>query len=75
MALLNNKSSASLSTRISICEERYSHLEERMVNFERKLDQMSQMISQMRLDFFKIMIGTSGSVIVAIIGAVALILK
>jgi hypothetical protein len=41
---------------------------------ETKLDEIKSDLTKFRLDFFKIMVGTAGTVVVAIIGAVATIL-
>jgi hypothetical protein len=65
--------SESLPTHVSLCQERYKRLEDRLESVEHKLDEMSKTIEKMRLGFFKIMVSTSGSIIVAIIGAVAAI--
>jgi mevalonate kinase len=63
----------SLEAHVDLCALRYGQLEERLGKVETKLDLLSAEIIKMRQDFFKIMIGSSASVIVAIIGAVATI--
>lgn len=63
-----------LDLHVSLCEERYEKLEARITNLEIKVSEIDRKIDEFRLDFFKIMVGSSGSIIVAIIGAVALIL-
>ena len=65
--------SESLPTHVSLCQERYRRLEDRLESVENKLDEITRTIEQMRLGFFKVMVTTGGSIIVAIIGAVAAI--
>lgn len=62
-----------LQVHVDNCQMRYEALEKRLTNLEVKLDKIEEKMAEMRLDFFKIMVGTSGSIIVAIIGAVAAI--
>jgi L-rhamnose isomerase len=52
---------------------RYQALESRLEKVEAKLDKIEEKLAEMRLDFFKIMVGTAGSIITAVIGAVAVI--
>ena len=63
----------SLETHVTLCEIRYQAIEHRLGKLETKLDVLEEKINKFRLDFFKIMVGTGGSIIVAIIGAVAAI--
>ena len=62
-----------LQTHVDNCQMRYESLEKRLTNLEVKLDKIEEKMAEMRLDFFKIMVGTAGSIITAIIGAVAVI--
>lgn len=62
-----------LKVHVDNCELRYQALEQRLTNLEQKLDKIESKLAEIRLDFFKIMVGTAGSIIVAIIGAVAAI--
>jgi len=63
----------SLETHVTLCEMRYQSIEQRLGKLEAKLDVLEGKINKFRLDFFKIMVGTGGSIVTAIIGAVAVI--
>lgn len=63
----------SLPVHVDMCEMRYQALESRLEKVEQKLAEIEAKVDKFRLDFFKIMVGTAGSIIVAIIGAVAAI--
>lgn len=63
----------SLEAHVDLCEMRYQALESRLEKVEAKLDKIEEKLAEMRLDFFKIMVGTAGSIITAVIGAVAVI--
>lgn len=56
-----------------VCSIRYAAIEARLTNLEVKIDKIEAKMADLRLDFFKIMVGTAGSIITAIIGAVAVI--
>lgn len=62
-----------LQTHVDNCQMRYEALESRLTKLEEKLDRIDEKMMEMRLDFFKIMVGTAGSIITAIIGALAVI--
>lgn len=63
----------SLEAHVSLCELRYQAIDSKLTNLEAKLDQFEEKIAGFRLDFFKICIGTAGSIITAIIGAITVI--
>lgn len=63
----------SLDAHVTLCEMRYQGIEQRLTKLEAKLEDISEKVDEFRLDFFKIMVGTAGSIIVAIIGALAVI--
>lgn len=62
-----------LAVHVDNCEQRYQALNSRLEKVEQKLDKIEEKLAEIRLDFFKICMGTAGSIIVAIIGAVAAI--
>jgi|LakMenEpi03Aug12_release.lakeMendotaPanAssembly.Ray.scaffolds.fasta_scaffold421874_2 hypothetical protein len=74
---MSNQTTASerenLATHVDNCELRYRALDQRLEKVEEKLDSLETKINRFRLDFFKIMVGTAGSIITAIIGAVVAI--
>jgi L-rhamnose isomerase len=64
----------SLEAHVDLCEMRYQALDQRLTKVETKLDEIKSDLTKFRLDFVKIMVGTAGTVVVSIIGAVATIL-
>lgn len=62
-----------LAVHVDNCEQRYQALNSRLEKVESKLDKIEEKLVELRLDFFKIMVGTAGSIITAVIGAVAVI--
>lgn len=71
---MNEIESHSLAAHVSLCELRYKALEDRLENLENKLDALSAKVSNIQESFTRTMIKTAGSVIVAIISAVATII-
>jgi hypothetical protein len=66
---MNEIESQSLAAHVSLCELRYKALEDRLENLETKLDALSVKISSIQESFIRTIIGTAGTIIVAIIGA------
>ena len=75
MADSTEDESADLKLHVRMCSLRYEHLESRLEGVEAKLDGISKSINNMRLDFFKVMVGTGGTIVVAVISAIALVLR
>jgi chromosome segregation ATPase len=67
--------STDLELHISLCAERYKELDSRLGSLEGKMDQLSNKIDGFRTDIIKIFVGTAGTIIVAIISAIAVLLK
>jgi len=72
-ALITISERENLAVHVDNCEQRYQALNSRLEKVEEKLDKIESKLAEIRLDFFKIMVGTAGSIITAIIGAVAVI--
>ena len=72
---MNELENTNLEVHVMLCEQRYASLEDRLTKVEAKLDEMTKIINNLRLDFFKIMVGTAGSIIVAIVGGVSVVLS
>lgn len=66
---MNEIESQSLAAHVSLCELRYKALEDRLENLETKLDALSVKITSIQESFIRTIIGTAGSIVVAIIGA------
>jgi len=63
----------SLEAHVDLCALRYGSLDKRLVTLEAKLTDIDEKLDQISLDFFKILVGTCGTIVVAIIGAVAMV--
>lgn len=61
-----------LAAHVSLCQERYKQLDNRLEKVEKKVDELRDLLTSMRLGFNKALWTSAGSIIVAIIGAVAL---
>jgi mevalonate kinase len=75
MSDTTNLEKKSLEAHVDLCALRYAQLEARLDKLEQKFDDFTGQLLQMRQDFFKIMIGSSATIIVAIIGAIATLYK
>jgi len=75
MSDTTNLEKKSLEAHVDLCALRYAQLEARLDKLEQKFDDFTDQLLQMRQDFFKIMIGSSATIIVAIIGAIATLYK
>lgn len=71
--MTNEIETESLAAHVSLCELRYKALEDRLYNLETKLDALSEKVHAIQESFTRTMITTAGSIIVAIVGAVATI--
>ena len=67
--------SEDLKIHTELCAQRYSNLDERLTNVESKVDKLTTKIEQQHNDIIKTLIGTGGTIVVAIISAVGLILN
>jgi hypothetical protein len=72
---MNDLENTNLEVHVMLCEQRYASLEDRLSKVEAKLEEISKIIASLRLDFFKIMVGTAGSIIVAVVGGVSVVLS
>jgi hypothetical protein len=72
---MNDLENTNLEVHVMLCEQRYASLESRIDKIEAKLEEITKIINNLRLDFFKIMVGTAGSIIVAIVGGVSVVLS
>lgn len=65
----------SLDAHVSICEIRYQNLEYRLGIVEEKLDNLTNEIHAVKQSIGKNIIGATASIIVAIIGTIAILVK
>lgn len=63
----------SLDAHVSICEIRYQSLEYRLSSVEEKLDNITHEMHRMKHTISKNLIGATASIIVAIIGTLAVL--
>ena len=67
--------SSDLDLHVKLCAQRYGDLERRISSVETKIDDLRETVLQSRNDIWKILIGCCGTVIVAVISAVATVLS
>jgi hypothetical protein len=67
--------SEDLKIHTELCAQRYSNLDQRLTNVESKVDTLTNKVEQQHNDITKTLIGTGGTIVVAIISAVGLVLN
>lgn len=67
--------SENLPTHVSLCSERYKQLDKRLEDLEKKVDELRDIITHMRISFNKAVWTAAGSIIVAVISAFAVFLS
>jgi predicted nucleic acid-binding Zn-ribbon protein len=63
-----------LEAHVELCAQRYDALEQRMDSVEGKLSTLQSTVEQSSLNTIKILIGTAGTIIVAMLSLMGLIL-
>jgi len=63
-----------LEAHVELCAQRYDALEQRMNSVESKLSTLQDTVEKSSLNTIKILIGTAGTIIVAMMSLVGLIL-
>lgn len=64
-----------LEAHVELCAQRYDALEQRMSSVEGKLGTLQDTVEKSSLNTIKILIGTAGTIIVAMLSLVGLILS
>ena len=64
----------SLEAHVELCAIRYSQLEDRLANVEGKIGTLQKTIEESSLSTIKILIGTAGTIIVAVLSLLGVIL-
>ena len=64
----------SLEAHVELCAIRYSQLEDRLTNVETKIGTLQKTIEESSLSTIKILIGTAGTIIVAVLSLLGVIL-
>ena len=67
--------SEDLKIHTELCAQRYFNLDQRLTNVESKVDTLTNKVEQQHNDIIKTLIGTGGTIVVAIISAVGLVLN
>lgn len=70
-----NAEKEDLSTHVDLCAQRYKDLDSRLGHLEAKVDKISDKIDQIRPEISKILIGTAGTILVALISALGVFLS
>lgn len=63
-----------LNLHIDLCAQRYYHLESRLSAVESKIDNLAATIAKNQKELHRIIIGTAGTIIPAILGLIATLL-
>lgn len=63
-----------IDVRISLVEQNYQNLEKRLEKVEGKLDDISQQMNHSQGALIKVIIGTTGTILVALISTIGIIL-
>ncbi len=64
-----------IDTRISLVEQNYQHLERRLEKVETKLDQLNDLMKHSQNQLIKVIVGTTGTIIVGFMSTIAVILS
>ncbi len=62
-----------LEAHVELCAERYKQLETRLTNVEGKIGTLQETIEKSSLNTIKILIGTAGTIIVAVLSLIGVI--
>ena len=62
-----------LEAHVELCAERYKQLEHRLTNVEGKIGTLQETIEKSSLNTIKILIGTAGTIIVAVLSLIGVI--
>ena len=67
--------STDLKLHVDLCAQRYKELDERLSRLDDKMDQIVAKLELFRGDFFKVLVTTGGTILVAILGLIAAYVK
>jgi chromosome segregation ATPase len=67
--------STDLELHVELCAQRYQELDARLTSVETKLDKLSETVNSLKNDLVKTLIASAGSIIVAIIGALTIVVS
>jgi len=63
-----------MDVRMSLVEQNYQNLEKRLEKVEGKLDEISQQMNNSQGALIKVIVGTTGTILVALISTIGIIL-
>ena len=63
-----------MDVRISLVEQNYQNLEKRLEKVENKLDEISNQMNHSQGALIKVIVGTTGTILVALISTIGIIL-
>ena len=70
-----DQESTDLDLHVQLCAKRYAELDSRLCQITEKVDAIDQKLDNNRSDIVKALVGTAGTIVVAVVGAVALFLS
>ena len=63
-----------LESHVELCALRYSNLETRLENIEKKVGTLQNLIEQSHMSMVKVLVGTAGTVITGVISLIVVVL-
>lgn len=71
---LSDMEAQDLELHVKVCAQRYGELETRLTNLENKVENLALKIDDLRVELAKTFLTASGTVIVAIVSGIAVVL-
>ena len=65
---------ANLEAHVDLCAERYEHLQDRLQKIEQNLSRLCEEFTAFKISYGRMMIGTAGTVIAAVLTTITVIL-
>jgi len=67
--------SANLETHVALCALRYSNLENRLDQIEKKVGGLQEIIEKSHMSMIKVLVGTAGTVVAGVLSTLVVILS
>lgn len=75
MSEIKSTEAENLELHVNLCEQRYQTLTDRIGKLEHKVDELNQTLNAFKNEAFKTLIGVAGTIIISMIGFIAIILN
>lgn len=74
MSTPTNIEKENLEAHVELCAQRYEALEDRLTSVEKKISTLQDTIEKSHLNTIKVLIGTAGTIIVAVISMLGIVI-